>query len=227
MNRGVQTMFNFFAGSPNRIWTHAIIPLFGFVFLLCLLVGDITVFTPDQIGYRHFQEENYGAAAQRFTAPQWEAAAHYRNGEFKEAAAILGGYDTPDAAFNHGNSLVMLGKYEEAVQRYERALALKPGWQAAEVNLEIAALRAERLKTEGGDMTGGQLEADDIVFTEGKSSANQGDEAEVVSSELSDAEMRAVWLRNVQTRPADFLRSKFAYQQTMAVQPETPENEAN
>jgi len=29
---------------------------------------------------------------------------------------------------------------------------------------------------------------------------------------LSEEELRALWLREVETRPADFLRAKFAYQ---------------
>ena len=29
---------------------------------------------------------------------------------------------------------------------------------------------------------------------------------------LSDEELRALWLRRVQTKPADFLRAKFAFQ---------------
>ena len=32
---------------------------------------------------------------------------------------------------------------------------------------------------------------------------------------LSDEELREVWLRQVQTKPADFLRAKFAYQHAM------------
>jgi Ca-activated chloride channel family protein len=30
--------------------------------------------------------------------------------------------------------------------------------------------------------------------------------------EMTDAELRSIWLRQVQTRPADFLRAKFARQ---------------
>ena len=37
----------------------------------------------------------------------------------------------------------MLGKYADAVRRYERALALRPGWKEAEKNLAIA--RAKEL----------------------------------------------------------------------------------
>jgi Ca-activated chloride channel family protein len=29
---------------------------------------------------------------------------------------------------------------------------------------------------------------------------------------LSDDELKALWLRRVETKPADFLRAKFAYQ---------------
>ena len=32
------------------------------------------------------------------------------------------------------------------------------------------------------------------------------------SQPLSDSEMQALWLRRVQTKPADFLKAKFAYQ---------------
>jgi hypothetical protein len=34
----------------------------------------------------------------------------------------------------------------------------------------------------------------------------------VTGGELSDAQLQALWLRRVQTNPADFLRAKFAYQ---------------
>ena len=61
-------------------------------------------------------------------------------------------------------------------------------------------------------MTGGTLEADDIVFDKGKSSPEAENEEVAGGEELRDSEMRAIWLRNVRTRPADFLRVKFAYQ---------------
>lgn len=217
-------LFEQLADRPARVWLYGIIPLFAAMLLLCLFSGKCSILTPDQTGYRLFKEGRYKAAAQTFIDPQWKAVTHYRNGDFKEAVAILGGYDNPEAAFNQGNSLLMLGKYEQAVQRYERALDLKPGWRAAEENLQIAAIRAERMKKEGGEMTGGQLEADEIVFTRGKSSDNSGEEVIEEQSRLSDAEMRAVWLRNVQTRPADFLRSKFAYQQAVTPQGGSLEN---
>ena len=106
----------------------------------------------------------------------------------------------------------MQGKYEAAVGRFGRALDLQPGWEDARVNREIAVARAEALKKEGGDMTGGKLGADEIVFDKGKSSPSAGEEQVAGGQDATDAELRSIWLRQVQTRPADFLRAKFAQQ---------------
>ena len=57
--------------------------------------------------------------------------------------------------------------------RYDRALQLRPGWEAAQVNREIARQRAARVKQEGGEGTGGQLSADAIVFTRAKIPTNR------------------------------------------------------
>lgn len=174
----------------------------------------ITFFlTPDQQGHLMFKEERYADAAETFHDPLWKATAWYRAGEFKKAAGIFTGFDTAEGAFNQGNALAMQGKYTEAIPRYERALALKPDWKDAQVNLAIARQSAERLKREGGEGTGGMLGADEIQFSNDKRKAKSGGEETVESApKLSDAEMRAIWLRRVQTKPADFLRSKFAYQ---------------
>ena len=61
-------------------------------------------------------------------------------------------------------------------------------------------------------MTGGKLEADEIVFSEGKSPPSAGEEQVEGGQEVINAELQAVWLRQVQTKPADFLQAKFAYQ---------------
>ena len=182
--------------------------------------------TPDQSGYRLFEGEQYAAASERFTDPMWKGVALFKQGAFKDAAGIFAGYDTAEGAFNHGNALIMQGKYEDAATRYQRALELKPGWEPAEVNLGIALARAKQVETKGGDMTGGQMGADDITFEKGKPPEGAGEEEVEGGKPLSDAAMRASWLRRVQTRPADFLKSKFAYQYSQSTNPgesrETP-----
>jgi Ca-activated chloride channel family protein len=64
----------------------------------------------------------------------------------------------------------------------------------------------------GGDPTGGEVKPDKIVFEKGKN-PNPGEKTEVAGGDpLTDEELRGLWLRRVQTRPADFLRAKFAFQ---------------
>ncbi|MEN8199441.1 MAG: tetratricopeptide repeat protein [Thermodesulfobacteriota bacterium] len=188
---------------------------------ICLFSGKCRLLTPDQLGYRLFSMGQFKEASGHFADPMWQGAALYREGMFKEAAGVYAGFDTPEAAFNHGNSLAMLGKYQEAVARYDRALELQPGWEDAVINREIAHGRAEMMKNEGGNMTGGKMGADEIVFDKTKSSPEDGTEETDGGQQLSDTELREVWLRQVQTKPADFLRSKFAYQQQMGSKPST------
>jgi len=98
------------------------------------------------------------------------------------------------------------------MKAFDQALLQRPEWNEANENREIARLRSERLKQEGGEGTGGKLEADDYVFGE-KGETGSPETVEMDGgAKLSDEELRALWLRKVQTRPKDFLRSKFAYQ---------------
>jgi Ca-activated chloride channel family protein len=169
--------------------------------------------TPDQQGDRFMREEAYSEAARRYRDPMRIGVALFRDGNFEAAGEAFGRMAMPEAHFNRGNALVMRGKYEEAVEAYDAALAMRPDWSEAQDNRRIAQIRAERLKTTGGEMTGGMLEADEIVFTAGNKD-QQGGETETTQGgkELSDQELQALWLQRIQTKPEDFLRSKFAYQ---------------
>jgi Ca-activated chloride channel family protein len=167
--------------------------------------------TPDQHADRLFREEKYAEAATSYTDPARQGAALYRAGDFKAAAAAFARDGTPEGAYNRGNALLMAGKYDDAIKSYDRALSLRPGWTDAEDNRAIAVVRRDRLKKEGGDVTGGQSKPDEVVFGKGKNQA--GDTVQVDAGEpLSDDQLRALWLRRVQTKPADFLRARFAYQ---------------
>lgn len=206
------------ASKKNKRWQRLYLAAGGLTSLvlvmICFLDNGYNLLTDDQRGYRMYQKEQFDRAAQQFRSPQWRGAAFYRDGRFEDAAASFAAVDSPEGALNGGNSLVMLGKYQDAIVRYERALTLKPDWQPAKTNLAIARARAKSLEKSGGEMTGGKLGADEYVFSD-NSSKNEGGEESVEGVEASEAEQRAIWLRQVQTKPADFLRTKFAYQYQM------------
>ena len=169
--------------------------------------------TPDQAGRRAFQHARFEEAAGRFEQPDWRAAALFAAGDFESTASYLAGVAGPLAAFNRGNALMLLGRYETAVESFEQALDERPGWVLAEDNRRIAE---SRIRVDvGGEGTGGMMGADDIVFD--TSDAGGSDSVEVTGGEeLADAAMREIWLRRVETKPADFLRYKFAYQNSRA-----------
>jgi Ca-activated chloride channel family protein len=168
--------------------------------------------SPDRRADRLLRQGKFEEASKAYLDPYRRGVALYRAGEFKDAAAAFATVATPEAAFDRGNALVMQGKYADAVASYDRALSLKPGWKVAEDNRAVAVVRRDRLDFKGGDATGGRVKADEIVFEKGKN-AQPGERTEVAGGDpLNDEELRGLWLRRVQTRPADFLRAKFAFQ---------------
>ena len=78
-------------------------------------------------------------------------SALFRAGQFKEAAQTFGGIDTAEAAYDQGNALVMLGKYEEAIARYDRALVLRPGWSGCRGQPDAGRVARRAHEAEGGE----------------------------------------------------------------------------
>lgn len=168
--------------------------------------------TPDQQGQRYFQQNQFEQAAESFHDPLWIGSSWYRAGEFKKAAQQFARGTSAEAWFNQGNARLMLGEYDAAIDCYDQALEQRQDWPEAVENRSIAVARAKALEMKGGDMTGGMLGADEIVFDNNAKSSEQTEEVSG-GDPMSDQEIQALWLRRVQTQPADFLRSKFAMQQ--------------
>ena len=173
--------------------------------------------TPDQRGRWFMEHERYADAARAFLNPIWLGAAQMKAGDFKDAAQTFGGLDTPEAAYDQGNALVMLGKYQDAIVRYTRAIELRPDFADADANRKLATLRAARIAAQDGQPAeakepGEPGDMDELPARTGKDQTNAKPDQADDSSVMRDEAIRALWLRRVETRPADFLRSRFAYQ---------------
>jgi len=173
-------------------------------------------FTPDQQGQRLMDKGEYQKAAGKFTTPDGIGAALFLAGDFEKAASVFGRSASAEAHYNRGNANIMLGNYDAAIDAYQSALSKRPGWPEAKQNLQIATLRKQAMARPDDDHggTGGMLEADEFVFDlkagENKSSGEQVIDA--ADQQLGEDAMRAMWLRKVETRPADFLAVRFSYQ---------------
>lgn len=173
-------------------------------------------FTPDQQGDRLFRKEQYAEAAQTYRDPMRAGVAWYRAGEFEKAEQSFARSTTPEAEYNRGNCLVFLGKYEAAIQRYDRALEWKPNWEEAELNRRIAVARAEEVARTGGEMGDQKIGADKVVFDKNKKPGGQDTESKA-GVLAGDQGVQSQWLQRMQTTPADFLKAKFSYQEAMGM----------
>ena len=175
--------------------------------------------SPDQRGARLLHRGRFGQAAEAFADPVWRGVALMRAGRFKEAAQSFAAADTPEAAYDQGNALVMLGQYPEAVARYDRALALRPGWPDAVANRALAKARADRFAALQGEQADEEKATPDETYRRDRKRDESSQESARASEAMSDDAIRALWLRRVQTRPADFLRARFAYQLQQSAEP--------
>lgn len=169
--------------------------------------------TASQRGDALMARNAFEQAALAYTDPWRIGVAQYRAGDFAAAAHTFSRVPGATGAYNAGNAWLLHGKYDEAIASYDRALGFQPGWQEAINNKALAAARKQQ--DDAGDKREKESaepdEPDDIVFDDrGKDGKRKT--LDMNDPELSDAELRATWLRRVQTSPGDFLRAKFAYQ---------------
>ena len=192
----------------------------GFVLLVVLVLVFGSVRnpnfwrTPDQRGDALSRAGKFSSAAKAYADPWRIGVAQYRNGDFEAAAKTFARVPGATGAFDQGNAWLMHGKYDAAVASYDRALGFYPGWKEAEENKALALARKAKIEDSGKDRDQEQTteeKPDDIVFDQ-KGEDQKGKPVELAGGEVSDEEMRATWLRRVQTTPGDFLRAKFAYQ---------------
>ena len=180
--------------------------------------------TPDQQGAWLATHQRDVEAAERYHDPVRQGVALYRVGEYEKAAAAFARADTPEAAFDRGNALVMRGKYDAAIASYDRALARRPAWREAQANRDLALARKQLLApmATGEEDTGQRAKPDEIVFDDQAKQPGPRQTETVAGANLGDDEVQALWLRRVQTKPADFLRAKFAYQLSRRGKPAPP-----
>jgi Ca-activated chloride channel family protein len=133
-----------------------------------------------------------------------------RAGDYEDALNSFALSDSAEGWYNQGDALAHLGKYPEAVQAYQQALARRYPWPEAEGNLALV----ESLIPKGKDKDKEQeeeapnLPPDQMKFDE---KGQQGKKIQV-RMKLDPKKMAEIWMRNIQTTPADFLRRRFATQ---------------
>ena len=194
---------------------HAMLTILA-VGVIALIIGtfrdDNFWSTAAQRGDRLMARKHYVDAAKAYDDPLNQGIAFYRNGDFKEAAAAFARVADPAGEYDRGNALLMHGAYDDAIAAYDQALGFMPGLQLAIDNRAIAVARKAAIENAPDDGTGGQEKPDKIVVDDKAKPGRSHDVQMNEGKPMSDEDMQAAWLRRVQTKPADFLEAKFAYQ---------------
>lgn len=160
--------------------------------------------TPDQQGRIAFERGDFSAAADHFRDPYWKGRAAYSAGDYAAALTAFSQQTSAEAYFYVGNAQVRLHQYDAALAAYDRALALRPGWEPAMVNRGIVT---RLLAAMSQDQKGDQAEPPDQTTADETAKAGELSKVQVPQAASAD-----IWLRTLNLSPARFLRSKFAVQ---------------
>lgn len=133
--------------------------------------------TKNQQGQQAFQAENYNAAAEHFEDPMWRGAAAYKAQDYDAALAAFQQATGAQARYNEGNTLAQLGKLDEAIEAYDKALEIDPAHEDAKANKTLLEQQKEQQEQQQQDNSDQQQGNDSQQNDDSQQSDNseQGD----------------------------------------------------
>jgi Ca-activated chloride channel family protein len=165
--------------------------------------------TPDQRGARLYADHDYPQAAATFSDPEWRAAALFRAGKYTEAAGLWASIQTSAAQYNCGTALVRGRDYAGGQAAFEAALKLDPSNAAAEQSLDVTK-RIIAYLTEARDAEDQGTQAEPPDDTVADLGGDEGKRVRIDAASQLSEDAAAEWMRSVETKPADFLKTRFA-----------------
>jgi Ca-activated chloride channel family protein len=170
-----------------------------------LLAIERAFFTPDQLGRRAFERGEYDAAAEFFEDPMWKGTALFRAGRFEDAVSAFARVDSAESYYDQGNALAKLGNLKGAVASYQEALKRRPDFVDAEANLALVQKLIKKEADEEQEAQDPAEKPDQVQFDD------KGKKGKAGQVDLA-AQTAEMWMRNIQTTPAQLLQHKFALQ---------------
>jgi len=161
-------------------------------------------FTRDQQGRWAFEHDHLPQAAALFIDPYWKGIAAYHAADYDLALATFARLDTPQAYFYLGNIYVRRFKFDQAIAAYTQALQLQPQFPEATANLALA--QALLQDTESAEQNAPETKPDEVKFDKAPGKG----QSKAIKTEQAASD--ALWLQNLTTSPAKFLRQKFRLQ---------------
>ena len=178
----------------------------------------LAVMWADYQAWRLLEAGDPQAAAARFADPHWRAVAHYRAGQFEQAASVLAAGPDADAHYNRGNALAKHGKLADALAAYDAALKLRALDPDTRHNRDLVLrLLNEQSKapesSEGGPSPRkpqGGAQVSKQAPPAPRPTQSRGEDGNAESEAARVAEQ---WLRRIPDRPGSLLRYKLLAEQ--------------
>lgn len=178
-------------------------------------------FTPDQQGQRLFDRGKFTEAAERFDQPMWRGVAYYAAEDWASAIEAFAQVTTPEGYYNLGNAYAQNRQYITAIQQYDQALGLRPTFREARSNRDLLQDILDGMQEsvdpeetpKGPPPDSGE---DSVELREDQKAPEELQFPSSPSAQKADVpltdEALELWMRRVDTRPADFLAQKFSAQ---------------
>ncbi|MEM1044622.1 MAG: VWA domain-containing protein [Pseudomonadota bacterium] len=174
-------------------------------------------FTRDQQGRFAYERKDYIRAGALFEDPMWKGLALYRAGRYAAAADAFSAVEGAPGLYNRGLAQIRGRDYAGAIGSFEKAAREDPDDDRIRANLEMARrilAYLERVREQSDRRTEHEAGADAVVFDK---QAEGGFEMVVSEADRVEFESAEKWMRMVDTRVADFLKTKFAQEAARSV----------
>ncbi len=182
--------------------------------VLAMLIGTLRDesfwHTRNQLAYRAYQRGDYAEALNKFHDSSWKAAACFRSADYTCALQNFAITESAISDFNLGNAHARAGDLKAAAESYQAALKRRANWTEASENLQIVSALVVNKSTSKDKREPGDEPQERPDGTAVDEKGKQGKPGEVSIEKLDPKAIDQLWLRNVKTDPADFLRLRFA-----------------
>jgi Ca-activated chloride channel family protein len=117
-------------------------------------------------------------AADVARTPDWRGGASYKAGDFGTAADAYTHVDSADGAYNKGNALAKLGRFDDAIAAYDAALKIAPDMDDAKANRKAVEDFVKQSKQDKSKQQGSkdqQKQGDDSQKHDGEDKPQDGE----------------------------------------------------
>ncbi|MGA9343443.1 MAG: VWA domain-containing protein [Rhodanobacteraceae bacterium] len=165
---------------------------------------------PDQQAAAALAQGDAKHAAAVAAAPAWRGSADFRAGDYAAAAENYAQTPGADALYNRGNALAKLGRYEDAIGAYSKALAMQPDMADAVANrkaVEEWLKRQPKSKPKAGQQNGSKSGNQDKSSSQKQQGAQQGGQKRQDQEQKQDGQQQGKQdqqsRQGNQTKPGD------------------------